>query len=245
MRAAVVTFVCLLSVSLSAQWAPFVRSDVPRDRRGQAGPRCAAAAARRTARSIFPAHGRAVSRRAAGSAGRWCRSIGDAPPLAAFVNIGQNMKDGLPLTPWAADLREAADGRQLEGQPGRELPADRLHAAPHALAAAQGRADEQRPDHHVRVELRPAEHLHRRPAAPVERSAAVVVSATRSGSTTATRSSSRRSACGTTAGSTSTARRLRTAPRSPSGSAGRRTGGSRSTSPSTIRRRTRGRGRCA
>jgi len=27
------------------------------------------------------------------------------PPLAAFANIGQNFKEGLPFTPWAAELR--------------------------------------------------------------------------------------------------------------------------------------------
>ena len=30
MRAAVVMFVCVLSMTLSAQWAPFVRSEVPK-----------------------------------------------------------------------------------------------------------------------------------------------------------------------------------------------------------------------
>jgi hypothetical protein len=28
------------------------------------------------------------------------------PPLAAFANVGQNFKDGLPFTPWAAELRK-------------------------------------------------------------------------------------------------------------------------------------------
>jgi hypothetical protein len=28
------------------------------------------------------------------------------PPLAAFFNIGQNIKEGLPFTPWAAELRK-------------------------------------------------------------------------------------------------------------------------------------------
>jgi len=28
------------------------------------------------------------------------------PPLANFANIGQNVKEGLPFTPWAADLRK-------------------------------------------------------------------------------------------------------------------------------------------
>ena len=95
---------------------------------------------------------------------------------------------------------QAADGDQLEGQPRRQLPADRVHAAPHALAAAQGRADGQRPRDHVRVELRPAQHLHGRPPASGQRSAAVVVRLLSRGSTTATRSSSRRSAFETKAG---------------------------------------------
>lgn len=33
-------------------------------------------------------------------------NIGEAPPVATFVNIGANMPGGLPYTPWAAELRK-------------------------------------------------------------------------------------------------------------------------------------------
>jgi len=32
-------------------------------------------------------------------------SIGEAPPLATFVDVGANVPGGLPFTPWAAELR--------------------------------------------------------------------------------------------------------------------------------------------
>ena len=42
---------------------------------------------------------------------------------------------------------QAADGHLLQGQPRRQLPADRVHAAAHALAAAQDRPDQGRHAH--------------------------------------------------------------------------------------------------
>src|SRR4029077_8777123 len=103
-RAAVVMFVCVLSMTLSAQWAPFVRSEVPKTADGK--PNLDAPPPRlRTGRidlsgpweSRIPPSGRL--------GGPMVPNIGEAPPLAAFVNVGQNMKEGLPFTPWAAGLR--------------------------------------------------------------------------------------------------------------------------------------------
>ena len=70
------------------------------------------------------------------------------PPLANFVNIGQNFKEGLPFTPWAADsLRKQRMATNSKENPDAQLPAARIHAAAYAGGAAQGGADRQRPRH--------------------------------------------------------------------------------------------------
>jgi hypothetical protein len=102
--AACAVLVSALSGSLAAQWPPFVRGDVPRTAAGQ--PDLAAPAPRLPNgkpdlsgvwESRIPPSGRL--------GGPMVPSIGDAPPVATFVDIGRNMTGGLPYTPWAADLR--------------------------------------------------------------------------------------------------------------------------------------------
>src|SRR5213078_4126212 len=44
-------------------------------------------------------------------------SIGDAPPVATFFNIAANIKEGLPLTPWAADLRRQRQSAASKDNP--------------------------------------------------------------------------------------------------------------------------------
>jgi hypothetical protein len=104
MRRLLATLTCLCSVTLSAQWAPFVRQEVPRTADGR--PDLDAPPPRLpngridfsgTWESRIPPSGRL--------GGPMVPNIGDAPPLAAFANIAQNMKDGLPLTPWGAEVR--------------------------------------------------------------------------------------------------------------------------------------------
>ncbi len=97
----------LFSVTLAAQWPSFVRKDVPRTSEGKPDLDAAAAAiAQREDRLLWHV-GESSFRRAAGSAGRWCRIFCRRdPPLANFANIGQNFKEGLPFTPWAAELRK-------------------------------------------------------------------------------------------------------------------------------------------
>ena len=41
----------------------------------------------------------------------------DGPPLATFFNIGANMKDGLPLQPWAKELLEKRKGENSKDNP--------------------------------------------------------------------------------------------------------------------------------
>jgi len=57
------------------------------------------------------------------------------PPVATFGNLGTNMPDGLPLTPWARDLLKQRDDAKSKDNHGRELHADGIHAVPSAAAA--------------------------------------------------------------------------------------------------------------
>jgi len=96
----------VLSVTLGAQWPSFVRRDVPRTSEGKPNldappPRLANGHVdfSGTWESRVPPSGRL--------GGPMVPNLAPTdPPLAAFVNIGQNMKDGLPFTPWAAELRK-------------------------------------------------------------------------------------------------------------------------------------------
>ena len=48
----------------------------------------------------------AAPRRLSRRAGQQVRPDPNSPPVAAFWDIGTNIKDGLPLTPWAAELKK-------------------------------------------------------------------------------------------------------------------------------------------
>ena len=109
MRRFVLASVLFLSVPvmLSAQWPSFVRKDIPRTSEGK--PDLNAPPPRLpdgkidfsgTWESRIPPSGRLGGPMVPNLPG------GDAPPLAAFANIAQNIKDGLPFTPWAAELRK-------------------------------------------------------------------------------------------------------------------------------------------
>jgi hypothetical protein len=104
--AATLLLACILSVTVSAQWPPFIRADVPRLADGT--PNLDAPAPRLPNgkpdfsgvwESRIPPSGRL--------GGPALPSLtSDAPPLATFVDVGRNMKGGLPFTPWAAELRK-------------------------------------------------------------------------------------------------------------------------------------------
>lgn len=102
-HALTVTIGCLLTATASAQWRPFVRADVPRTADGKPDLR---APAPRLANGKPDFSGVWESRvPPSGRPGAALPSIGEAPPVATFFNIAANIKEGLPFTPWAADLR--------------------------------------------------------------------------------------------------------------------------------------------
>ena len=163
----------------------------------------------RMAGSIFPARGSRLPPSGRGRADGAESVAGGSAARGLFQHRPEHQR-GPAVHAVGGRAAQAADGLELEGESRRELPAPRVHAARHAFAAAQGRPECERHGHHVRGECRPAQHLYGRPRAAVKRSAAVVVWLL-GRHAMATRSWSRRSACGTMAGSTSTAHPLRAA----------------------------------
>ena len=69
-------------------------------------------------------------------------SDANSPPVAAFWDIGTNLKDGvLPLSPWAAEIQETAQRDEQRQQSGRELLALGHSPAPHAPRPAEGHSN--------------------------------------------------------------------------------------------------------
>ena len=102
----VVIFVGLLTAVVSAQWPAYVRTDAPKGANGQVDMN---APTPRLPNGKPDFSGVWESR--VGPTGRFGAPAlpslsADAPPVATFANVEANVKGGLPLTPWAADLRK-------------------------------------------------------------------------------------------------------------------------------------------
>ena len=142
----------ILSCSVSAQWPSHQTSGIPRGPDGKPNP---AAPAPRTPDGKPDLSGVWMTNQEPDAAGR--------PPQVRGGYAGAGFKEGLPFQPWAADLqkRRAAEGG-LNDPDGLCLPQGPLQV-PRRPAATEDRADADADSHHLRVELRPAHHLHGRP----------------------------------------------------------------------------------
>jgi hypothetical protein len=96
---------CALSVTVAAQWPRYVRPDVPRAADGT--PDLGGPAPRLS-------HGKpdlsGVWESRVPTAGRFgapaLTSLGEGPPVAQFLDVSRGFKEGLPMTPWAAELKK-------------------------------------------------------------------------------------------------------------------------------------------
>ena len=102
--AVVIAAIGALSISLSAQWPPHPSRGVPKSPAGELN---LAAPAPRTADGKLDLSGLWRGVAAPGQRGAPANAPApstEGPPLAAFRNVGANFKDGLPLTPFGAEV---------------------------------------------------------------------------------------------------------------------------------------------
>jgi hypothetical protein len=98
------TLACALTTPIAAQWPALVRKEVPRTPDGKPN---LDAPPPRLPNGMIDFSGTWESRvPPSGRPGAMVPNLSPSdPPLAAFFNIEQNFKEGLPFTPWATELR--------------------------------------------------------------------------------------------------------------------------------------------
>ena len=103
--ACIVAAAATAATSANAQWPAFVRKDTPRTLDGK--PNLDAPPPR-----LLSGHvdfsGTWESRQVSGVPSPALPNLNPAadPPVATFFNVGQNFEEGLPFTPWAAELKK-------------------------------------------------------------------------------------------------------------------------------------------
>lgn len=112
------TFVvaCTLSITVAAQWPQYIRPDVPRRADGSVDldappPRLPSGRPDFSGlwESRIPTQGRFGAPA--------LPSIGEGPPVAAFVDVERAFQGGLPLTPWARELKNARMATNSQDNP--------------------------------------------------------------------------------------------------------------------------------
>ena len=165
-----VVIVAVLSSAMAAQWPAHPTPGVPRLPNGEPN---LDAPAPRTADGKPDLSG---LWRAGGGLGKPAPADVSSPvPVAGFRNVAAAIKEGLPLTPWGAEvLKTRQAGNSKDNPEAHCLPMGIMQfhtqGAPRKFIQTPSRAG-----HPVRGQLGHAADLHRRPGAADQRPAAVVV----------------------------------------------------------------------
>jgi hypothetical protein len=107
---------CTLSVTLAAQWPPYTRPDVPRRADGAVdldAPPPRLPNGRPDFSGVWESRIPTPTRFGAPA----LPSLGDGPPVATFVDVERAFTGGLPLTPWARDLKSARMAANSQDNP--------------------------------------------------------------------------------------------------------------------------------
>ena len=112
--AILMALLAVLSPPLLAQWPRYPTAGVPRTPDGKPD---LVAPAPRTADGKVDLSGNWENQGGFGRTAKPPDEPAGVPPLAMFWNVGAGLKDGLPLQPWAADLRKTRTADESKDNP--------------------------------------------------------------------------------------------------------------------------------